>query len=462
MATKVSIPALIQALGGKENLAQATHCATRLRVTTRDKSKIDEAALKAIPGVLGVVNNGTQTQIIIGAEVNNVYKDFIAQAGVDEEAPIDENLDLKDELKNKKGKLLTRFFETVAAIFNPIVPALAGCGFLSALICIFMALGFDSSAPTFKTIIAISMAIFTFLPFLLAASAAKVFKMNMFVAMTICAGMMSSTWSGLIADGVSSYSFLGIPFRVINYSSSVLPVVFAVLVASYIERFLDKIIPGALKIILVPALTILIATPVTLITVGPLTYWLGEELAIGVNWLFENGGVFSGIVYGGIYSSMVLLGIHHGMVPVLTQMLTAQGFNYVSPTSGAANIGQAGAAFGVWIKSHDKNQKANALSACIAACTGITEPVVYGVTVPLGKPFLFAGIGGAVGGGFAAALHLKSFAMGGPSFLSFGMFTGGENPFLNCALVMAGFVIAFIVAAMLTVLFWNPDEKKKA
>lgn len=136
MATKVSIPALIQALGGKENLAQATHCATRLRVTTRDKSKIDEAALKAIPGVLGVVNNGTQTQIIIGAEVNNVYKDFIAQAGVDEEAPIDENLDLKDELKNKKGKLLTRFFETVAAIFNPIVPALAGCGFLSALICI--------------------------------------------------------------------------------------------------------------------------------------------------------------------------------------------------------------------------------------------------------------------------------------------------------------------------------------
>ena len=112
MATKVSIPALIQALGGKENLAQATHCATRLRVTTRDKSKIDEAALKAIPGVLGVVNNGTQTQIIIGAEVNNVYKDFIAQAGVDEEAPIDENLDLKDELKNKKGKLLTRFFET--------------------------------------------------------------------------------------------------------------------------------------------------------------------------------------------------------------------------------------------------------------------------------------------------------------------------------------------------------------
>ncbi len=460
MASKVSVPALIQALGGRENLAQATHCATRLRVTTRDKSKIDEAALKSIPGVLGVVNGDTQTQIIIGAEVNNVYKAFIQATGLDEEAAINENLDLKEELKDRKGKLLTRFFETVAAIFNPIVPALTGCGFLSAFICIFRALGFDTSMPTFNTIIAISMAIFTFLPFLLAASASKVFKMNTFVAMTICAGMMSGTWSGLAASGVESYTFLGIPFRVIDYSSSVLPIVFAIFAASYIERFLDRVVPGTLKIILVPALTILIATPLTLITIGPLTYWLGELLAVGVNWLFANGGVVSGIVYGGIFSSMVVLGIQHGMVPLLTQMIANQGFNLVAPTSGAANIGQAGAAFGVWLKSRNKDQKANAASACFAACTGITEPVVYGVTLPLGKPFLFAAIGGACGGGFAAALGLRAYAIGGSSFLSFGLFMGGEDPLWNCAMVMVGFVIAFVIAALLTVLFWNPDEEK--
>lgn len=458
---KIPVADILQALGGKENVTQAAHCATRLRVNTRDKGKIDEDALRSIPGVLGVVNSGIQTQVIIGAEVNNVYKEFIEIAGVDEEAAIDENLDLKDDLKNKKGALLTRFFETVASIFNPIVPALAGCGFLSAGVSIFMALGFQASDPTFNTIIAVSMAIFTFLPFLLAASAAKVFKMNMFVAMTICAGMMSTTWSGLVAEGVSSYSFLGIPFRVIDYSSSVLPIVFAILLASYIERFLDKWIPGALKIILVPALTVLIATPATLMTVGPFMYWVGEQLAAGVNWLFEYGGVFSGLIYGGIYSGMVLLGIHHGMTPVLTQMLSTQGFNYVSPTSGAANIGQAGAAFGVWLKSKDKNLKGNAASACLAACTGITEPVVYGVNVPQGKPFLFAAIGGACGGAFAAAFHLKSFVMGGPSFLSFGMFMGGENPMYNCAMVMAGFVIAFVVAAVLTFLFWKPAEQQK-
>ena len=461
MAKQIPVSQIVQAVGGKENVAQAAHCATRLRVTPRDWAKVDEEALKQIPGVLGVVHGATQVQIIIGAEVNNVYKEFVALTGVDEEAAIDENLDLKQDLANKKGKLLTTFFETVAAIFNPIVPALAGCGFLSAFICIFMAFGASTSQPTFNVIVAISMAVFTFLPFLLAASAAKVFKMNQFVALTICAAMMSTTWSGLIADGVETYTFLGIPFRVIDYSSSVLPIVFAILLASYVERFLDKYIPGALKIILVPALTILIATPITLLTVGPFTYWLGEEIAAGVNWLFEYGGVFAGLIYGGIYSAMVVLGIHHGMVPVLTQMIATQGFNYVSPTSGSANIGQAGAAFGVWLKSKNKNLKANAASAAFAACTGITEPVVYGVNVPLGKPFLFASIGGACGGAFASFFHLKAYVIGGPSFLSFGMFMGGENPMYNCAMVMAGFVIAFVVAAVLTVLFWKPEESKQ-
>ena len=260
MATKIPVSDIVQALGGKENVAQAAHCATRLRVTPRDWSKISEDQLKAVPGVLGVVRGSTQVQVIIGAEVNNVYKEFVELTGVDEEDAIDENLDLKSELANKKGSLLTRFFETVAAIFNPIVPALAGCGFLSAFISIFMAFGASTSDPTFNVITSVSMAVFTFLPFLLAASAAKVFKMNQFVALTICAGMMSSTWSGLIAEGVETYTFLGIPFRVIDYSSSCCP---SSSPSCWRPMWSGsgQVYPGALKIILVPALTILIATP---------------------------------------------------------------------------------------------------------------------------------------------------------------------------------------------------------
>lgn len=463
---KVKIPVvdIVAAFGGKENIAQATHCATRLRVTPKDASKVDMAGMKKIPGVLGVVEGATQIQVIIGAEVSNVYREFVALTGVAEEAAVDENLDaqdLKEALKNKKGGLLTRIFETIAKIFNPIVPALAGCGILSAGIMVAMALGASMSSPTFSHIVTISMAVFTFLPFLLAASTAKVFKMNTYVALTICAAMMAPAWANLIAGGTAYSTFLGIPFRMVDYGGTVLPIVCAIILASYVEKLFDKIIPGALKIILVPALTIIITTPVVLMTIGPLMYLVGEWLAEGVNWLFEHGSWIAGLVYGGIYSAMVVLGIHHGMVPVLTQMISSNGFNFVSPTSGSANIGQAGAAFGVWLKSKDKNAKANAASASVAACVGITEPVVYGVNLPNGKTFLFGSIGGAVGGALAGILRLKAYAIGGPSFLSFGMFLGGENPALNCIAVMGCFVVAFVVAAVLTVLFWKPTEEKK-
>lgn len=455
---KVSMKDLVENLGGVENIASATHCATRLRVTTKDKSKVNFTALKKLDGVLGVVDGATQTQIVIGAEVSEVYSEFCKYTGVSESAQIDDQKALKEDLKNKKGAKLSLVFETIARIFNPIVPALAGCGFLSAIIMVAMAFGASMSSPTFSTFVAISMAVFTFIPFLLACSTAEVFGMNKYVALTICAAMMASKWSSLIADGTAYYSFLGIPFRVVNYSSSVLPIVFAIIVASFIEKGLNKVVKDPLKIIVVPAFTILLGTMITLWTVGPITYKIGELIAAGMNWLFSNGGWVAGLVYGGIYSGMVVLGIHHGMVPVLTQMIATQGFNFVSPTSGSANIGQAGAAFGVWLKSKDKKLKANAASASIAACVGITEPVLYGVNVPQGKTFLFGSIGGAVGGAIAGFLKLKAYAIGGPSFLSFGMFMGGDNPFMNCALVMVCFAVSFIVAAVLTYLFWKPVD----
>lgn len=439
-------------IGGKENISNAAHCMTRLRLTLKDQSKVNEEILKNVDGVMGVVNNGRQTQIVIGPSVSSLYKEFIEYTGMEEEATVEENLDdVKSDLKNKKGNILTKFFETVAGIFNPIVPALAGAGLVRAILTIAVVCGLDNTGNTYHVIDTIANGIFTFLPFLLAASAAKQFKMNQFVALTICAAMMSSNWAALIAEGTSSYSFLGIPFTVVNYSSSVLPMVFAIWFASYVEKYVDKVIPGALKIIMVPCLTMLIATPIALMTIGPVTNWIGLKLAEVVTILFEKGGVFAGLIYGGIYSAMVVLGIHHGMVPVLVQGITTQGFNYISPASGSANMAQAGAAFGVWIKSKNKKTKTIALSATIAAVTGVTEPAIYGVNFKFKKPFLAAGIGGAIGGAFASFFALKAYAMGGPSFLNFAMFIG-DNP-SNVWLVMAAFAISFIVSAVLTVIF---------
>ena len=452
------VEAIVEHVGGKSNISVATHCMTRLRLNLEDSSKVDAEALKKLDGVLGVVDKGQQTQIVIGPSVNEVYAEFVEYTGMKEEKPVEENLDdLKQDLKNRKGNLLTAFFETVAGIFNPIVPALAGAGLVRAILTIAVVCGLDNTGNTYMVINTIANGIFTSLPFLLAASAAKQFKMDSFVAMTICAGMMSSTWASLIAEGVTAYSFLKIPFTVVNYSSSVLPIVFAVWFASWVERGFRKVIPGALKIIMVPCLTILVATPISLMTIGPLATWVGNLLASGVTVLFEKGGLFAGLIYGGVYSSMVVLGIHHGMVPVLVQGITAQGFNYISPTSGAANMGQAGASFGVWLRSKNQKTKTIAASATIAAVTGVTEPAIYGVNFKYKKPFLAAAIGGAVGGGFASFLGLKAYAMGGPSFLNFAMFIG-ENP-NNMWLVMAGFAIAFVVAAVITYI-WGFEEEE--
>ena len=458
MKNKQLVENILKHVGGTANIATAAHCMTRLRLNLKDTSLVDEAALNQVDGVMGVVNKGKQTQIVIGTDVANVYKDFIELTGLSEEAAVEENLDdVKSDLKKKKGNLLTGFFETIAGIFNPIVPALAGAGLVRAILTIAVVFGLDSSGNTYFVINTIANGIFTFLPFLLAASAAKQFKMNQFVALTICAAMMSGSWAGLIAEGTTTFSFLAIPFTVVNYSSSVLPMVFAIWFASWVERMIDKFIPGALKIILVPCLTMLIATPIALMTIGPVANWVGLQLAAVVTVLFEKGGVFAGLIYGGIYSAMVVLGIHHGMVPVLVQGITTQGFNYISPASGSANMAQAGAAFGVWLKSKNPKTKTIAASATIAAVTGVTEPAIYGINFKFKKPFMAAAIGGACGGAFASFFALKSYAMGGPSFLNFAMFIG-DNP-SNVWLVMAAFAISFIVSAVLTVVFGFDENR---
>lgn len=442
---------ILSSVGGQDNILNAEHCMTRLRLNLKNTENVNKEVLEKIDGVLGVVTKNNSYQIVIGPTVSNVYKEFIGLTGLSESVQIDENLDMP----KKSGNLFSNFFETIAGIFNPIVPALAGAGLVRAFLTIAVLLGLDNTSQTYQVINIIANAIFVFLPFLLASSSAQVFKMNRYVALTIAAAFMAPQWAGQLLEGVSQWSFFGLPFNLVNYQSSVLPIIFAIWFASYVERFFDKIIPSALKIILVPALTLLVATPIALMTIGPVMSWVGLRIAEVFTVLFEKGGILAGIIYGGIYSSMVVLGIHHGMVPVLVQGISTQGFNYISPTSGSANMAQAGAAFGVWLKSKVQKNKAVAGSAAIAAITGVTEPAIYGVNFKYKTPFIAAAIGGAVGGGIASAFGLKAYAMGGPSFLNFPMFIG-ENP-SNVWLVMLAFAIAFVVSAVITIFTFKEE-----
>ena len=431
-------------IGGKENIDQVTHCITRLRIRVLDDSKVNSEEIKKNNKVLGVVKKGDQYQVVIGPDVSNVYKEFIAKIG-----DIERN-NIKGEKSKTKEKtsISSNILNTIAGIFNPIVPALAGAGLIKAILALLVATKLLANDSTTYTVLnTISDGVFTFLPFLLAYSSAKIFKMNGYVAVAIASAMLHPNFTNLIDSGVLKVEFLGLPMNLLKYTGSVLPIVLTVWFASYIERFLDRYTPKALKIIVVPAFTLLIATPIALITIGPLAQIIGGYLANGVSFLFEKGGIFAGIIYGGIYSTMVVTGLQHGMVPILVDGISRVGFNYISPVSGSANMAQAGASFGVWLKTKDKNTKTVAASATISALSGVTEPAIYGVNLRLKKPFLCAAIGGMAGGAVAALFHAKSYAMGGPSFLTLPMFIGDPG---NVLYVAIAFSVAFVVSALAT------------
>lgn len=435
---------ILPLVGGKDNIVSITHCMTRLRIALKDVHKVELTTLDSLEGTMGAVIKGDQVQIVIGNEITEVCKNFIEYTGINEE-----NQSGEQHAKGK-GSIFERATNALASIFNPVVPALAGSGMIKAFLVIFKLTGILSAdSETYMVLNTLSDAVFYFLPIVLAYSASKVFKCNSFVAVALAGTLMHPNFSNLLAEGTSQVHFLGLPINLMSYSSSVLPAVLGVWFMSYVERLVDKVIPGAFKIVFVPAFTLMITAPLTLMVVGPMASLVGNYIGDGVAFLFDKGGILAGIVLGGLQSTLVVAGLQHSILPLQIDAIARMGYNNYSPVSGNANVAQAGASFGVWLKSRNKNNKSVAASACVSALLGISEPAVYGVTLRLKRPFLAAAIGSATGGAIAAAFHCEAYAIGGPSFATLPMFISDTNPY-NVFIVAGAFAVSFIVAAIMT------------
>lgn len=435
---------IVKYLGGKANIASHTHCMTRLRITTHDDSRVLTDKIKNLKGIMGVVKKGNQWQIVIGPNVEEVYNSFVDYLN---------NSTEKGTVKEKhsKGTWGANIFNTIAGIFNPIVPALAGSGLIKAILALCLACHWlTDKSQTYIVLNVISDGVFNFLPFLLAYSSSKIFRMNTAIALGIAGAMLHPTFIQYLTAGKTTLQFFGITMHLVDYQTSVLPIILVIWFASYIEKFLNRVIPKAIRIIVVPAFTLLFATPIALLIIGPSAQWLGIKLSSAITIMFNRWGFLASLIYGGIYSLIVVTGLQHGMVPIIVNNISRYGFDYTMAASGTSNLGQAGATFGVWLRSKDKNTNAVAASACISALSGISEPAIYGVNLRLKKPFLYAGIGGATGGLVAGILKTKCYALGGPSILTLPMFIGDPN---NVWFALAAFVISFIVAALITVIF---------
>lgn len=433
---------ILQKVGGASNVAHVTHCATRLRFNLKDVTKASQSEVSKIKGVISVVNNGGQFQVVIGQDVANVYREL-------------NELDNFTQTSNKvetteKTPILSKIMDTIAGIFTPILPALAGAGMLKAILVLattFNWLATDSS--TYYYLDFISDAVFYFLPFLLAFTSAQKFKCNPFLA-AVVAGIFLHP--NLAAAGDNT-TFFGLTVPHVSYSSSVIPIILTVWAMSYVEYFADKISPKFIKFFTKPLITLLIIAPIALIVVGPLGTYVGDIVASFVGMLDSKASWLVPLLLGAFSPLLVMMGMHYSLFPIAMSNLGTLGYDTVlAPGMLAANIAQGGAALAVAVKTKDHELKQLASSSGVTAVLGITEPAMYGVNLKLKRPFIAVMMGGAVGGLYAGIFGVKGYGFASPGLAALPVYMGpnGVSDLLHALIACAlAFVVSFVAAYLL-------------
>ncbi|XHU85391.1 PTS transporter subunit EIIC [Peribacillus muralis] len=442
MKDKEIVKKIIEYVGGKENIKKAWHCMTRLRFDLYDNSLIAHEKVKQLKGVIGEQLQSDQYQIIVGTNVQQYHSALIEELGIDGEQ--------EDERESSKKKgLFARLLDVVSGVFGPIVPAIAGAGMLKGLLAGLIALNILSKEnETIVILDLISSGVFYFLPFFLAASAAKIFKTNQYLALAIAAGFMYPSLIDAAKLGeVSQFHFIGLPIPVINYSGAVIPVILSVWALSYIHRWIDKYMPNILRTVFTPTLTLFIAIPFALIVSGPLGSYVGKGLAYIIETLFDISPVLAGVVMGGARPIEVVFGMHHALTPIALQNFADKGYDMLMPMMFMTNMAIAGATFALFFKATSKTEKSIILSATISALLGITEPALFGVLIKNRKAFIACTIGSAVASTFFAAMGVRIYGYILSSIVSLVAYVGPYFPYALIGIVIAigtSFSISFI------------------
>ncbi|WP_314063841.1 beta-glucoside-specific PTS transporter subunit IIABC [uncultured Vagococcus sp.] len=435
---------VLNLVGGKENVNSVVHCATRLRFKLKDESIAKTAELKNHDGVIQVVQSGGQYQVVIGSHVNDVYTELNDLSGLGES-----NHDASD---GKGGNIFNRLIDIISSIFTPFLGAMAGVGVLKGFLTLAAVAGWIATdSGTYKILFAAADGFFQYLPIALAFTSAKKFKTNPYIALAIAAALVHPEINAAAAAG--GLSFFGIPVIIGSggYLSTVIPIILAVAVQAQAEKIAKKISPDFLSIILVPLLTITVMVPLTFVVLGPIGTIVGNGLGSLYNGIYNFSPMIAGLVMGSMWQVFVMFGMHWGFVPIMMQNLSELSYDTMVPMLLAAVVAQAGASLAVMIKSKDPKRKALAGSGALTAVFGITEPTVYGVTLPLKKPFIAACIGGAVGGAIIAAAQVKNFSFGLVSLLSLPSFISTvDGVTSNVMMAIIGSIAAIVIAFVLT------------
>ncbi len=455
---------LIEHVGGKFNVKGVVHCATRLRFTLNDDSKANTDAITKLKGVLSVVNAGGQYQIVIGPDVPQVYQEVIAIGGFESSAAIDDPNAEKEDNRSRLSKIL----ESIASIFQPIIPAITGAGLLKALMALFVWFGWlKPGTQTYIILNAISDAAFYFLPILLAASCARKFKCNQGNALALAGMLLYPQFIALI-NGGEAVSFLGIlPVTKAAYASSVIPIILGVWFMSIVEHYVQKISPQAVKFFSVPLFSLVISATATITVLGPLGSWASKLIEALFTWMNATIPWLVPTVVGIFSPLLVMTGTHYGLIPIGTNNLATVKWDSVVIGMLPSNVAQGGAGLAVALRSKNPDTKQQAGSAGLTAVLGITEPVLYGVNLRFTFPLYAAMIGGGLGGLYMGLTRVARFAGGSPGLLVLpGYIPHAEAEALGYTMtnftnaVVGGVVIAFVGSWVACNIMWDIWRKQ--
>lgn len=457
---------IIELVGGKENVNTVTHCVTRLRFRLKDEGKANTKALNNLDGVVTVRQSAGQYQVVIGNHVAEVFREVMDVGGFEGSNHSD--------LKEEKTGLFNGFVDIISNIFLPILPLLMATGIIKGFNSLFVALGWlENTSGTYEVLNTIGDGFFTFLPIFLGYTAMKKFGGTPFLGMAIAAALVHpglvgisegetimTLFSGTVLESPVQITFLGIPVILVGYTASVIPIIFATFFASKVERGFAKVVPAVIKSFFVPFLTLIIIVPLTFLIIGPVSTWIAQSIGAGVSAVYDFTPLFAGIVIGAFWQVFVIFGVHWGLIPIYYNNLAVQGSDMLIAMTFAASFAQIGAVLGVWIMTKDKKMKRLSLPAFISGFFGVTEPAIYGVTLPLKRPFIMSCIGSGAGGAIIAVTGAALYSAGPLGIFKIPTFIHPEEG-INAGFwgMIISIIVAFVLALVLTLLFGNVNKQ---
>ncbi|MGZ7443303.1 beta-glucoside-specific PTS transporter subunit IIABC [Paenibacillus sp. TH7-28] len=456
---------IIKNVGGKENVNSLTHCITRLRFKLKDESKANTEALKARDGIVTVIQSGGQYQVVIGNHVPEVYADVAAIGGF---------RDAEAEPSGEKMSLFNRFIDIISGVFQPVLGVLAATGMIKGFNALFLALGWlTATSGTYQILNAIGDCLFYFFPIFLGYTAAKKFNANIFIGMAIGASLVYPALSAITGAGKPLYTlfggtifespvyitFLGIPVILMSYSSSVIPIIISTYVGAKLEKLFRKIIPSVVRTFLVPFFTLLVVVPLSLIIIGPLATWAGQLLGQGTLFLYNLSPMIGGLLLGAVWQVLVIFGLHWGIVPIAINNIAVLKYDPILAGIFGASFAQTGVVLAIMLKTRSAKLRSLSIPAFISGIFGVTEPAIYGITLPRKKPFILSCIGAAAGGAILGAMGGKIYIMGGLGIFMLPSFIGPQGMDTAFYGAIIGMVVSFVLGFLLMFFGGFKDEE---